>query len=108
MLHHDQQQMIRAADGGGFSTMSLSGITENILNKAMLEAYGNVESVVSDICYETDTNDFKSFKRYRLTGSGALQKSAPRRAEEHVACRTRATPTSSRPRARSSTSAATS
>jgi hypothetical protein len=29
--------------------MSLSGITENILNKAMLEAYGSVESVVSDI-----------------------------------------------------------
>jgi hypothetical protein len=69
--------MIRAPTAAGFSTMSLSGITENILNKAMLEAYGSVDSVVSDICYETDTNDFKQFKRYRLTGSGAFQDVGP-------------------------------
>ncbi len=63
------------ADGGGaggFSTMSLSGITENVLNKAMLEAYGQVDSVVDQICYQTDTNDFKPYKRYRLTASGIL------------------------------------
>ena len=54
----------------GFSTMSLPGITENILNKAMLQAYGMVESVIPEIAFETDTNDFKTFKRYRLTASG--------------------------------------
>jgi hypothetical protein len=64
---------IRAEGGaGGFSTMSLSGITENILNKAMLEAYGMVKSLVPMFCYETDTTDFKTFKRYRLTASGIL------------------------------------
>lgn len=77
MLHHDQQTAIRAADGGGFSTMSLSGITENIMNKGMLEAYAAVPSVVSDIAYETDTNDFKTYKRYRLTGSGTMQNVGP-------------------------------
>jgi hypothetical protein len=68
------------ADGGGapgFSTLSLSGITENILNKAMLEAYGAILSVVPDIAYETDTNDFKQFKRYRLTASGIFQSIGP-------------------------------
>lgn len=57
----------------GFATMSLTGITENILNKAMLQAYGDVPSVVPEIAYETDTNDFKTFKRYRLTASGNMQ-----------------------------------
>ncbi len=70
ILHHDQ--MTINAAGGGFSTMSLSGITENILNKAMLESYGSVVSVVQEFCFETDTNDFKQFKRYRLTGKGAF------------------------------------
>ena len=38
---------IRADGGGvGYSTMSLSGLTENILNKSMLQAYGTVPSVV--------------------------------------------------------------
>lgn len=57
----------------GYSTMSLSGITENVMNKAMLQAYGDVPSVVSEIAFETDTNDFKQFKRYRLTASGSMQ-----------------------------------
>ncbi len=71
------RQMIRAADGGGgsvsgggFSTMSLTGITENILYKFLMDAYSMQESVVGEIAYETDTNDFKPYKRYRLTGSG--------------------------------------
>lgn len=69
-----ERQLDIEADGGSgaISTMSLSGITENILNKAMMEAYGTVDSVVSDICFETDTNDFKQFKRYRLTASGVM------------------------------------
>lgn len=68
---HQANQQIRAA-GGTFSTMSLSGITENILNKMMLEAYLLQNSVVSDIAYERDTTDFKPFKVYRLTASGDL------------------------------------
>lgn len=61
---------ILASSGAGFSTMSLTGITENILYKAMLESYLLQPSVVSDIAYERDTNDFKPFKVYRLTASG--------------------------------------
>ena len=68
------------ADGGGaggFSTMTLSGILENVQNKAMLAAYGNVPSVVADIAFETDTNDFKPFKRYRLTAAGGMAPVGP-------------------------------
>src|SRR5439155_11982519 len=41
------------------------------------EAYASVSSVVTDICYETDTPDFKQFKRYRLTGSGVMSPVGP-------------------------------
>ncbi len=66
---------IKASGGGmgGWSTMSVSGITENVLNKAMLAAYGGVASTVSEVGFETDTNDFKPFKRYRLSASGQMQ-----------------------------------
>lgn len=63
---------IRAA-GGGFSTISLSGILSNVANKAMLERFELSESVVSEIAYETETNNFKPFTRYRLDSSGAFQ-----------------------------------
>jgi hypothetical protein len=65
------------AGGGGFSTMSLTGITENILYKAMLEMYKLQASVVPDICYERDTQDFKPFKVYLLTASGDLSPVGP-------------------------------
>jgi hypothetical protein len=68
---------IRADAGTGYSTMSLSGVTENILNKSMLQAYGTVPSVVPDIAYQTDTNDFKQFKRYRLTAAGDFAQVGP-------------------------------
>jgi hypothetical protein len=73
LLQAERQMDIRAdgsAFGGGYSTMSLSGITENILNKAMLQAYGMVPSQIDTVAFQTDTNDFKQFKRYRMTGSG--------------------------------------
>ncbi len=69
--------IIRASSSAGFSTMSLTGITENIMNKAMLEQYGLQVSIVSDIAYERDTNDFKPFKVYRLTASGDFQPLGP-------------------------------
>lgn len=58
---------------GGYSTVSLLGITENIMNKGLLAGYGQLSSVVPDIAYETDTNDFKPFKRYRMSASGRMQ-----------------------------------
>lgn len=65
------------AGGGGFSTMSLTGITENILYKSMLEMYKLQASIIPDICYERDTQDFKPFKVYRLTASGDLAPVGP-------------------------------
>lgn len=72
-----QSGVIMASGGQGFSTMSLTGITENIMFKAMLEQYNAFPTTIPDFCYETDTNDFKTYKRYRLTGVGDLQLVGP-------------------------------
>jgi hypothetical protein len=77
LFQSEQQMNIRAADATGVSTLSLSGILENVMNKAMLEGYGLIASVIGDIAFETDTNDFKQFKRYRLTASGKVQPVGP-------------------------------
>lgn len=69
--------MLRASSSAGFSTVSLSGITENIMYKALLEQFALQTSVVSDIAFERDTNDFKPFKVYRLTAAGDFQPLGP-------------------------------
>jgi phage major head subunit gpT-like protein len=65
------------ASGGGFSTISLSGILSNVANKALLEAYTAVASIATRICAQTDVNDFKQVTRYRLTGQGTFEKVGP-------------------------------
>jgi hypothetical protein len=70
-------QGIQASSSAGFSTMSLSGITENILYKSMLEMYGLQPSVAPEICNYRDTNDFKPYKVYRLTASGDFEPVGP-------------------------------
>jgi hypothetical protein len=75
--HREQKAQIRASSGTGFSTMSLTGITENILWKAMLEMYNMQKTVRPEICYERDTQDFKPFKVYRLTAAGDFEPVAP-------------------------------
>lgn len=67
------ERAIRAS-GGGFSTISLSGILSNVANKAMLTAYQAVDSVVGFFCGEADVADFKEVTRYRLTGNGVFEK----------------------------------
>jgi phage major head subunit gpT-like protein len=62
---------------GGFSTLSFTGILSNLANKAMLTAYSAVQDVTPLFCSETDTNDFKQFSRYRLTGSGVFEEVGP-------------------------------
>ncbi len=74
---HADQRLIQASGGGGFSTISLSGILSNVANKSMLAAYEAVESVVAFFCSETDVNDFKEITRYRLTGNGVFEKVGP-------------------------------
>jgi hypothetical protein len=78
LYYHSNQQMIQAAaGGGGFSTMSLSGLMENILNKYLLQSYDMADSVVDDICWSRDTNDFKIFKSYRMTAVGTMEEVGP-------------------------------
>lgn len=73
MFRMDRDLDLQAAGGTGSSaTMSLSGITENLLNKSMLDSYATVGSLVDEIAYQTDTNDFKQYKRYRMTASGLM------------------------------------
>ena len=69
------QRLIQAS--GGFSTVSLSGILGNVANKSMLAAYQAVNGVATQICGSTDANDFKSFTRYRLSGTGTFLKVGP-------------------------------
>lgn len=57
----------------GYSTVTLLGVTENLMGKMALVGYGEVESVVEDICWQRDTNDFKPYKSYRMSGSGRMQ-----------------------------------
>jgi phage head maturation protease len=59
-------------EASGFSSISLSGILSNVANKAILERFQALQSVVADIAFETDTNDFKEFTRYRLDGQGTF------------------------------------
>ncbi len=77
-----EQRLIQAAYG--FSTLSLSGILSNVANKAMLAAYEAVESVATQICSETDVNDFKEVTRYRMTGNGVFEKVGPAGELQHA------------------------
>lgn len=72
----EADRTLRAA-GGGFSTISLSGILSNVANKALLEAYTAVEGVATVICAQADVNDFKQVTRYRMTGQGTFEKVGP-------------------------------
>jgi hypothetical protein len=61
----------------GFSTMSLPGIMENVMNKTMLAAYENTPIAAFDLCSISTVSDFKEISRYRLLGTGGFEKVAP-------------------------------
>lgn len=65
---------IMAADGGGFSTMSLTGILGNVLHKQLLASYRAVPSVIEKFCRISSVSDFKRHNRYRLTGKGEFKR----------------------------------
>ena len=54
----------------GFSTISLPGIFENAMNKLMLQAYEQQESVALQICRIGSVSDFKQVSRLRLMADG--------------------------------------
>jgi hypothetical protein len=69
----DGRETIRA----GFSTLSLPGILENVMNKVLLEAYQAAEIVALELCSVGSVKDFKEVYRYRLLGTGGFQKVGP-------------------------------
>jgi len=61
----------------GFSTMSLPGILENVMNKTLLAAYESTPIAAFDLCSIGTVSDFKEISRYRLLGTGGFEKVAP-------------------------------
>ncbi|MGV3483359.1 MAG: hypothetical protein ACO1RT_02945 [Planctomycetaceae bacterium] len=61
----------------GFSTMSLPGILENVMNKTLLSAYENTPIAAFDLCSVGTVSDFKEVSRYRLLGTGGFEQVAP-------------------------------
>ncbi len=61
----------------GFSTMSLPGILENVMNKTLLAAYESTPIAALDLCSIGTVSDFKEISRYRLLGTGGFEKVAP-------------------------------
>jgi len=61
----------------GFSTISLPGILENIMNKSLLAAYETMPIAAFQLCSIGSVADFKEVSRYRLLGTGGFEKVAP-------------------------------
>jgi len=61
----------------GFSTLSLSGILENVMNKTMLAAYRATPIAAFQLCAIGSVSDFKEVTRYRLLGTGGFEQVAP-------------------------------
>lgn len=58
----------------GFSTMSLPGILENVMNKTLLAAYESTPVAAYDLCSIGTVSDFKEISRYRLLGTGGFER----------------------------------
>jgi hypothetical protein len=61
----------------GFSTISLPGILENVMNKSMLAAYQATPIAAFELCAVGSVSDFKEVSRYRLLGTGGFERVAP-------------------------------
>ncbi|HAN97145.1 MAG TPA: hypothetical protein DCQ98_06800 [Planctomycetaceae bacterium] len=57
----------------GVTSMSLSNIFENVLNKVLLTAYMRVGTVWQQICGNRPLSDFKPHGMYRLNDAGGFQ-----------------------------------
>lgn len=64
----DTHRTLRASSG--FSTVSISGILSNVMNKRLLEMFETVNPVAQRISASRSVSDFKETKQFRLTGNG--------------------------------------
>src|SRR5690606_35479345 len=69
---------------GGFSTLAISNILENVAHKALIAAYEAQEVVWPTICAVRNLSDFKVHSRYRLDASGSFKKVGPTGELQHV------------------------
>lgn len=76
------ERKIRAS--GGFTTLSLSSILENVANKALLDSYETVETVWQMVCGVRNHSDFKVASRYRLDSKGAFRPVGPAGELKHI------------------------
>ncbi len=61
----------------GFSTISLPGILESVMNRTMLAAYEASPIAALQLCAIGSVSDFKEVSRYRLLGTGGFEKVSP-------------------------------
>ncbi|HOX08379.1 MAG TPA: hypothetical protein PK280_18435, partial [Planctomycetota bacterium] len=61
----------------GFSTVSLPGILESVMNRVMLASYEATPIAALELAQVGSVSDFKEVTRYRLLGTGGFEKVAP-------------------------------
>lgn len=61
----------------GFSTLSLPGILESVMNRVMLASYEATPVAALELAQVGSVSDFKEVTRYRLLGTGGFEKVAP-------------------------------
>lgn len=67
----------RATINAAFSTVSLPGILESVMNRTMLAAYEASPIAALQLCAIGSVSDFKEVSRYRLLGTGGFEKVSP-------------------------------
>lgn len=69
---------------GGFSTLAVSQVLENVANKTLIASFETIETVWQFICAIRNFTDFKINTRYRLDSSGSFKKVGPTGELKHV------------------------
>lgn len=79
----ESDRMLRAS-GGGFSSISLSGVLSAVANKSLLTAYTGVEVVWPQVAALRNNTDFKTHSEYRMDSVGAFKKIGPDGDLKHI------------------------
>lgn len=69
---------------GGYSSVNLSQILENVANKSLIDSYDAQETVWQYFCAVRPLNDFKIHSYYRLDMEGAFKKVGPSGELQHL------------------------
>ncbi|CAK9094900.1 Uncharacterized protein SCF082_LOCUS44587, partial [Durusdinium trenchii] len=75
MIGFAEQERIEAS--GGFSTLSLPGITSNVARKEILRGYDQFQKAILSIAKRATATDYKPWYMYRLNTAGLLEQVGP-------------------------------